>query len=75
MDDKMKKTTWTLRGAASAGVCLLLLAGCTTPNRDSGTEDRDRYIDFCRELVTIGINISSRIDAQRVGFMMLSDWC
>lgn len=52
MDDKMGKRTWILRVTASAGVCLLLLAGCTTPNRDSGTEDRDRYIDFCRELAT-----------------------
>ena len=66
----MKKTTWTLRGAASAGVCLLLLAGCATPNRDSGTEDRDRYIDFCRELATSPV--PEREDPD--DFMSKPDW-
>lgn len=70
MDDKMGKRTWILRVTASAGVCLLLLAGCATPNRDSGTEDRARYIDFCRELATSPV--PEREDPD--DFMSKPDW-
>lgn len=66
----MGKRTWILRVTASAGVCLLLLAGCTTPNRNSGTEDRDRYIDFCRELATSPV--PEREDPD--DFMSKPDW-
>lgn len=70
MDDKMKKTTWALRVAASTGVCFQFLTGCTTPNGVSGTEDRDRYIDFCRELATSPV--PEREDPD--DFMPKPDW-
>lgn len=70
IDDKMKRRAWTLRVAACEGICLLLLAGCTTPNRDSGAEDRDRYIDFCRELATSPV--PEREDSD--DFMSKPDW-
>ncbi len=65
----MKTLSWTLRVAASAGVCLIL-TGCTTPSRDSGTEERDRYIDFCRELATSPV--PEREDPD--DFMSKLDW-
>ncbi len=70
MDNKMKKTTWTLCVAACAGICLLLLDGCATPNRDLGSEDRARYIDFCRELATSPVPEREAPD----DFMSKPDW-
>lgn len=59
-----------MRVTASAGVCLLLLVGCTTPGRESGTEDRDRYIDFCREMAMSPV--PEREDPD--DFMSKPDW-
>lgn len=65
----MKKRAWTLRAAAYAGMCFLV--GCTTtPNRDHGTEDRARYINFCREMAIAPIAEKEAPD----DFMSKPDW-
>ncbi len=46
----LAKTGWRRLGRHAAPALLLALAaGCGTAGRNAGTEDRDRYIAFCRE--------------------------